>query len=183
MSGTNQEIESSNNTVAVSSVYNSYNIDSSVTGTTTETVLVNLKVTGGDMGPNGVLYIESELAKIGGAAGGTLRMYTSTVGTNSIGNTGVPASSTLIGSYNISASPLNPQPFSRKIVNKNNAALNYIFNTTQVSTNMYLATSNNARTLLNQNTANDFWIVITAALASAADTFIVQNTQIYLRKP
>lgn len=183
MSGTNQEIESGNSSVATPSVYNSYNLDTSVTGSTTETVLVNLKVTGGDMGPNGVLYIESELAKIGTAGGGTARIYTSTVGTNSIGNTGVPASSTLIGSYNISAPPLCPQTLSRKIVNKNNDALNYVFNSAQLATNTYIAASNSARTLLNQNTANDFWIVITAALASAADTFIVQNTQLYLRKP
>lgn len=167
----------------IGGLYNYYNLDTSVTGSTTETVLVNLKVTGGDMGANGVLYYESELAKIGALGGASLKSYASTVGTNSIGNTGVPLSSTLLSTYTLSTAPSCPQAFSRKIVNKNSESSNYIFNSAQSGSNIYIASSNNARTLLNLNTANDFWIVITGALVNAADTLIVQSTQLYINKP
>lgn len=183
MAGTNQEIEGTNSSVATPSVYNSYNIDSSVTGSTTETVLVNLKVTGGDMDINGILRVESELAKIGTAGVFTTKSYVSTVGTNLIGNTGVPSSSTLTGTYTPPASVLCLPLFSRRIVNKGNASLNYVYNSAQNTANVYQAASNSARILLNINTNNDFWIVITGTLANAADTGIVQNTQIYINKP
>lgn len=167
---------------SISGIYNGSNVDTSITGSLLETVLVNLKVNGGSMGANGVLSFESELAKIGTNAGGSIKMYISTIGSNNIGNTGVPVSSTLIGTYFISAPPQCPQRLSRKIANKNSESFNYIFNTTQPSTNTYIASSNSARTLLNINTSNDFWITITCSLASILDTIIIQNTQIYINK-
>lgn len=167
----------------INGVYNSYNIDTSVTGVVSETVLTNLKVNGGDMGSNGVLWIESEFAKLGIASGGTVKCYISSVGTNSIGNTGVPTSSTLIATQIILTASLCPQRFSRKIVNKNSPSSNYIFTNNQSATNIYSGTSNTNRTLLNTNTDVDFWIVITVTLTNPADTYTVQNCQLYINKP
>lgn len=167
--------------VVASPIYNFANTDVTKTGNVTETVMANLKVTGGDMGLNGIIASRAKLFKIGVAGVATWKYYVSTVATNVVGNTGVPASSTLIGTYGALAANLTAGIYERELANKNNAALNNAFPTAfSIVTDINAAAS--ARTAVNVNTANDFYIVLTVTLANAADTAILDNIQLFLRK-
>jgi hypothetical protein len=156
------------------------NTDSAVTGTTSQTVLFNGKINGGEMGLNGVLNINAVLYKIGSLGNFSCNMYLSTVGTNTVGSTGTPASSTTIASYAFNT--LYGGRFSRTLANKNNQSLNNIFTVSNsvINDNGF---NHSPRDTINFNTANDFWVVITGRLANAGDTGGLDNVQVQIDKP
>lgn len=168
-------------TILTRTIYNYQNTDSSVTGSTSETVIANLAVTGGIIGANGKLTIDSFVYKSGTAGIATFKYYVSTVGTNTVGTTGTPASSTLIGSNALSATQL-VSAFIRDLVNKNSESANNIYPSGTSSTSD-LPAQTTARTSVNINTANNFWLVVTVQLANAGDTAGTDNIQIYIDKP
>lgn len=163
-------------------IYNYQNTDSSVTGSTNQTVLANLLITGGDIGINGKILFFNQLRKTGTAGNFTVRMYLSTDATNTVGTTGTPTNSTLIGTRGTGAANLTGGVMSRQMQNKNSASLNEVF-PTAVDSGVDTATSTTAMTTTNINTAVNLYYVITGQLSSAADTGILCNTQIYIDKP
>lgn len=181
LNNTGQDEQLQAGDVIASPVYNFANTDVTKTGNTTETVMANLKVTGGDMGLNGILQMRAKIFKTGTAGVATWKFYASTVSTNNVGNTGVPASSTALSTYGALAANLTAGIYEREFTNKNNAALNNMFPVgSSIVTDINAAAA--ARTAVNVNTANDFYIVLTVTLGSAADTAILDNIQLFLRK-
>jgi hypothetical protein len=156
-----------------------HNTDSTKTGDINITVLANLAVTGGSMGANGSLFIETMTKKSGTAGTVTWRIYLSTVGTNAVGNTGTPTSSTLIATYTQAATNLTGGTMTRKLTNKNAENLNEIFSptTSALSFNTAITT---AISTIDFNTASPFWIVITAQLGSSSDTANMGGAQAYV---
>lgn len=159
------------------------NTDSTTTGSTNETVLANLAITGGDMGVNGSITVVNNLIRSGTAGITTYRMYVSTVGTNSIGNTGTPASSTLMGTFALGATVLYGGRFMRTLINKNSQSTNNSFPATATVNINDSTTSTAARTAININTANNFWVVVTAQLANSGDTCGIGEVQVEISKP
>jgi hypothetical protein len=162
--------------------YRHNNITVSVTGSTLETVMLNIPIVGGDMGLNGKLIFEKIIGKTGTNAAYTTRAYLSTVETNLVGNTGTPVSATLIATRSTASTILNGGVFTRTITNKNNESLNSIFPATTDALNDNL-TSTAARQNINFNTSVNFWLVITIALISASDIGSVLESQTYIEKP
>jgi hypothetical protein len=163
-------------------MYAYQNTDSTVTGSTSQTVLFNGKINAGDMGTNGRLTINAVPFKSGTAGTFTLTMYVSTVGTNTVGSTGVPTSSTQLGIVALTSTQLFGGNFNRSIANKNSASTNNSFPSSIAITNDNSA-STSARTAININTANDFWVVITGQLSNAGDTGGLDNVQCQIDKP
>lgn len=163
-------------------LYGYQNTDSSVTGSTSQTVLVNIKIDGGTMGANGVMIFDATLFGVGTAGNKNFAAYVSTVGTNTVGSTGVPSSSTQIGTYNLANTALHIGRFGRKLANKNSESTN---NSAPISvtSNTDLASQTVARQAVNINTANDFWLVITCTLFNSGDTGGIDNVQVYIDKP
>lgn len=168
--------------ITVRRIHNYQNTDSTTTGSTNETVLANLKVTGGAMGNNGVLSVESFQCKSGTAGTLSWKYYVSTVSTNTVGNTGVPTSSTQIGAGTQSATTLTGGRYLRKMANKNSASTQFMLPTAVTANSDYSSTSI-ARNAININTANDFYVVVTATLANSADTAILSDIQLNIDKP
>jgi len=168
--------------ITVRRIHNYQNTDSTTTGSTSETVLANLKVTGGTMGSNGILALEAFLCKSGTAGLISWKFYVSTVSTNTVGNTGVPTSSTQIGSASHSASSLSGGRYARKMANKNSASTQFVLPTAVTALTDY-STSSIARNAININTANDFYVVVTATLANSGDTAILSDIQLNIDKP
>jgi hypothetical protein len=168
--------------ITVRRIHNYQNTDSTTTGSTNETVLANLKVTGGAMGNNGVLSVESFQCKSGSAGSLSWKYYVSTVSTNTVGNTGVPTSSTQIGAGTQSATTLTGGRYLRKMANKNSASTQFMIPTAVTANSDYTSTSI-TRNAININTANDFYVVVTATLANSADTAILSDIQLNIDKP
>lgn len=162
-------------------IYNYLNTDSTHTGSTNEVVISNLQVDGGVMGANGKLTIDSFIYALGTAGTKTFRLYVSTVGTNTVGSTGTPASSTLIGTNQLNATQL-AGGFIRDLVNKNSESTNNVYPAT-TSANSDLPAQTVARTTVNVNTANNFWVVMTTQLANSGDTAGSDSIQLYIDKP
>jgi hypothetical protein len=162
-------------------IYAYQNTDSSTTGSTLQTVLANIAIIGGDMGDNGVLIFDSFVSKIGTAGSITWEMYFSTVGTNTVGNTGTPTGSTLFATYTNTSANLTGGRWLRKIVNKNSQASQAIYPAANGAINDS-ATSTTARTSRTFDTSANFWIVVTGTLANSADTARLDNVQIYINK-
>lgn len=169
------------NTKLTSPIYAYQNTDSSVTGSTSQTVLANIPIIGGDMGANGALIFDSFVSKIGTAGSVTWEIYFCTVGTNTIGNTGTPTGSTLFASYLNGSANLTGGKFFRKIVNKNSQASQGMYPVAQASITDSAA-STTARTSRTFDTSANFWIVVTATLANSGDTARLDNVQIYINK-
>jgi hypothetical protein len=158
------------------------NTDSSSTGITSVVVLANILIPAGTMGANGKMRFEATVKKTGTAGGSTWRTYVSTVGTNTIGNTGTPTNSTLIGSRNGAAATQSIGIFSRQLVNKNSESLQNVFPAT-ADAGIENASQGVVMTAVNINTANDYWVVVTGQAASGADIIAIDNIQIYIEKP
>jgi len=159
-------------------IVNYANTDSTTTGSTAEVVVSNLAVSGGLMGANGKLSIDSFIFKSGTAGTATFKYYISTVNTNTIGNTGTPTSSTLIGTNVLTATQLSGG-FIRDLINKNSQSVNNVYPAT-ASANSDLPAQTVARTVINFNTANNFWVVTTVQLSNSADTTGIDSIQIYV---
>jgi hypothetical protein len=100
-----------------------------------------------------------------------------------IGNTGVPTSSTLIGTATGSTSAQNYTPFVRRLINKNNQALNELILTTANMYNDNTGLLNSQITATNVNTAVNWWLVMTTQMNGAGDTIQQRDFQIYLDLP
>lgn len=162
-------------------IYNYLNTDSTHTGSTNEVVISNLQVDGGVMGANGKLVTDSVPFKVGTLGNATFRRYVSTVGTNTVGATGTPASSTQIGTNILAATNLI-SGFQRELVNKNSESSNTCYPSgTSATTDFAVSTS--ARTTVNINTANNFWVVDSVQLGNSGDTAGYDNIQLYIEKP
>lgn len=175
-------VDTAISSISVRRIHNYQNTDSTTTGSINETVLANLKVTGGVMGTNGVLSIDAFLIKTGTAASITWKFYVSTASTNTIGNTGVPTSSTLIGSVTQTSGSLTGGRFTRKMVNKNSASTQYVIPNTLNVLSDYNSSAL-ARTSVNINTNNDFYVVVTATLGNSNDTANLSDIQLNIDKP
>lgn len=163
-------------------IYAYQNTDSSVTGTTSQTVLANLKVTGGDMGANGKLDILSTWLKAGTASTSTVRFFHSTDSTNIVGNTGTPTSSVQLALVSMGATNAYSGIFRRQLINKNNQNVNSMAPTT-VAALSDATVSTTTRTDTNINTTNDFWIVVTAVLGNTGDTITLADVNLIISKP
>jgi hypothetical protein len=160
------------------------NVTASVTGTTDETVMRNIPIPAGSIGANGKLEIANHVFKTSSTStGATARMYLSTVDTNLVGNTGTPASATLIGSLGI-LTPANAYaPFFRTLVNKNSESLNEIISPLQSLINNDANNANAVLTTLNIDTSVNLWLVETMQLANSTNVGFYNNTQLYIDKP
>ena len=158
------------------------NTDSSITGTTNQTVLANLLIPASSIGANGKLLLFNQLKKTGTAGNFTVRMYLSTDATNTVGSTGTPTNSTLIGTRGTGASNLTGGVMSRQMQNKNSESLNEVY-PTAVDSGVDTATSTTAMTVTNIDTTVDLYYVVTGQLVNPADTGILGNSQIYIDKP
>lgn len=160
------------------------NTDNTITGTSaTETVLFNGKVNGGDIGANGVFNLNFVPFKVGTAAGFSFKVYLCTVGTNVVGSTGTPSSSTLFAQMVYGNTVLYGGNFNRRMVNKNSQSSNVVYPVGVTNAGIDNANTATARTVLNFNTANDFWVVVTCTMNSAADTGGISDLQIQIDKP
>jgi hypothetical protein len=164
--------------------YFAYDNSSAIlTGSTSQTVIRNIPIPASSIGANGKFRIESQVTKTG--AGGTCEFlyYLSTVGTNTVGNTGVPTSSTQIGRW-LAASATNQYAlFGRTISNKNSESLNEVILPTNSNANDQSGALVTVFATLNIDTTVDLWLVQTANLAVGTDIAISRNTQLYIDKP
>jgi hypothetical protein len=155
-----------------------------VTGSTDQIVVRNIPITGGSMGANGKLHLISQCFKNSvTTSGATVRGYLSTDSTNTVGSTGTPTNSTIIGTLTIGTAANFWTPFQRSLINKNAENLNESVQST-ISANTNDTTSVNAQiSTLNIDTAVNLWYVETLQLANSADNISSRNTQIYIDKP
>jgi hypothetical protein len=155
-----------------------------VTGSTDLTVVRNIPITGGSIGANGKLFFISQCFKNSGTtSGATVRGYLSTDSTNTVGSTGTPTNSTLIGTLTIGTAANVWAPFQRSLVNKNAENLNESILVTNSNNTNDVASANTSITTLNIDTAVDLWYVETLQLANSADNISSRNTQLYIDKP
>lgn len=162
-------------------IYGYQNTDSSVTGTTAQTVLANIPIIGGDMGANGVLIFDAFVTKIGTAGLANWELFLCTVGTNTVGNTGTPTGGVQFALYQSTATQLVGGRYSRKIVNKNSQLSQAVHAAGNTFLSDYLA-STVARASRAFDTSQNFWIVVTGSLANSGDTARLDNVQIYINK-
>jgi hypothetical protein len=163
-------------------IYNYQNTDSSITGSTNQTVLANLLIPASSIGENGKLLMFAQLKKTGTAGNFTVRFYLSTDATNTVGTTGTPTNSTLIATRGTGATNLTGGVMSRQMQNKNSESLNEVYPTT-VDSGVDTAVSTTAMTTTNINTTVDLYYVITGQLVNSADTGVIANTQLYIDRP
>lgn len=135
------------------------------------------------MGTNGVLIFNFVPFKSGTAAGFSFKSYFSTVNTNTVGQTGAPTSSTLVGQMVYGNTVLYGGNFNRRIANKNSASLNVVYPVGVTNASIDNNNTTVARTTLNFNTANDFWLVITCTMNNVADTGGLSDLQVFIDKP
>lgn len=173
-----------NDFITYRKLHNYQNTDSTITGAAaTETVVANLKVTGGVMGSNGKLIFNFSAIKSGTASGFSFKSYVSTVATNIVGQTGAPTAATLVGQMVYGNTVIYGGVFSRSMANKNSASTNYVYPVSVTNAAFDTAATASARTSVNINTANDFYLVITCTMNSAADTGGLADVQIFIDKP
>lgn len=180
-SAVSTQITNALNARITGSIYGYQNTDSSVTGTTAQTVLANIPISGGDMGANGVLIFDAFVTKIGTAGVANWELFLCTVGTNTVGNTGTPTGGTQFALYQSTATQLVGGRYSRKIVNKNSQLSQAVHAAGNSFLSDYLA-STVARTSRTFDTSQNFWVVVTGALANSGDTARLDNVQIYINK-
>jgi hypothetical protein len=173
-----------NNLVAHRKYYAYDNTTVTVTGSTDQTVVRNIPITGGSIGANGKSFFISQCFKNSGTtSGATVRGYLSTDSTNTVGSTGTPTNSTLIGTLTIGTAANVWAPFQRSLVNKNAENLNESILVTNSNNTNDVASANTSITTLNIDTAVDLWYVETLQLANSADNISSRNTQLYIDKP
>jgi len=163
-------------------IYNYQNTDSSITGTTNQTVVANLLVSGGVMDANSKLIISSFVSKTGTLGSLTIRGHVSTVGTNTVGTTGTPSSSTLIFIRSGITTQVTLGKIERSLVNKNSVSTNIVY-PAAIDAGLENVLSTTSPTTVNINTSNNFWVVITAQLSNSGDTGILNDVQLYIDKP
>ena len=149
------------------SVYD--NVDSTVTGTTAETVLKTLLIP--TLGANTTLKIMSQCGKVGTAAIAVYKMYYNTTPNLS----GTPVQIALL---NFTATQ-SFAPFQRDITNKNSVSLNSMYPATATAAVEALVTF--ARTNLNIDLSGKY-IVFTGKLTSAADTARFDNARLLIEE-
>lgn len=155
-------------------IFASQNLSSSGTGSTGHIILCpGLLVPGGTMGPNGLLEIRGYVEHIGGNGGVTFNVfacpsYNSLVGAKYIGTTG--------GYVNVG---LKTSGLWFDLANKNDEALNETPSISNWSNNF---ASSAPMQVVNVDTAQDMYIIITCQLDSALDTGVLNNLQIYINK-
>jgi hypothetical protein len=149
------------------SVYD--NVDSTVTGTTAETVLKTLLIP--TLGANTTLSIRSQCGKVGTAAIVVYKMYYNTTPNLS----GSPVQIALL---NFTATQ-SFSPFNRDITNKNSVSLNSMYPATATAAVEALVTF--ARTDLNIDLSGKY-IVFTGKLTSAADTARFDNARLLIEE-
>lgn len=149
------------------SVYD--NVDSTVTGTTNETVLKTLLIP--TLKANTTLKIMAQCGKVGTAAIAVYKMYYNTTPDLS----GTPVQIALL---NFTATQVF-SPFNRDITNKNSVSLNSIYPATASAPVEALVTF--SRTNLDIDLSAKY-IVITGKLTSAADTARVDNARLLIEE-
>ena len=149
------------------SVYD--NVDSTVTGTTAETVLKTLLIP--TLGANTTLKIMSQCGKVGTAAIAVYKMYYNTTPNLS----GTPVQIALL---NFTATQVF-SPFNRDITNKNSVSLNSMYPAAASAAVEALVTF--ARTDLNIDLSGKY-IVFTGKLTSAADTARFDNARLLIEE-
>jgi hypothetical protein len=160
------------------------NTDSSITGSTNQTVVANLLVPASSIGANGVIQFKSKVFKNTlGTGTVTARYYLSTDATNTVGSTGTPTNATLIGTITSGTQTNSYTPFVRSFANKNSESLNEILLTTFNTANDETINIGALMTTLNINTAVNLYLVETLQLSSAVDTATLKGVQIYINKP
>jgi hypothetical protein len=160
------------------------NVTASVTGTTDETVMRNIPIPAGSIGANGKLQIANHIFKTSSTStGATARMYLSTVDTNLVGNTGTPASSTLVGTFLFGNAANNYSPFNRSLINKNSESLNEIILVSSTNPSNDTAAIQAVLTTLNIDTSVNLWLVETMQLVNSTNVGFYNNTQLYIDLP
>lgn len=152
------------------------NTDSSITGTLTETILTpnTWLVPAGFMNANSILYIPAYMTKTGTAGACTWKVLINTsyslVGAVQLHTTGSAWSATTKsgGLSNV------------RLINRNSLTSQV---SSFISSGDFNAFSTNAAVALTINTANQFYIMITATLANTGDTATLINAQVEYQKP
>lgn len=155
------------------------NTDSSVTGTTNQTVLCSLSIPANTMGVNDVLMIESSLYAIGTAGTKVFRAHFSTTD-QTIGATFSAGGTTQAGLVQMASANVW-SVLNRKIANKNSQTANNA-GLTATSSATDSVSSNTARTATNIDFTIDQWVVITCQLANIGDGGGIDNVQLSIGK-
>lgn len=152
------------------------NTNSSVTGTLSETILTpnTWLIAGGTMGLNSILWIPAYMQKIGTAGACTWSIKINT-------------SYSLVGAVTLHTSGSAWTTTTRsggfsdvRLVNKNSLSSQVA---SSISSSGFNTFSTNDATALTVNTANNFYIMITAQLANTGDTARLNNAQVYIDNP
>lgn len=150
------------------------NTDSSVTGTTTETILTpsTFFIPGGTMRGNSILHVEA-FCRRGSAS--TLGIITFSVKVNTSYSR---AGAKLIHSTgSIFQTTIRTAGLIGRVVNKNNASVN---NQPGISSPFMDTQSTNTATATNIDWSVDQYVMITATLANSGDTGTLDNVQFYI---
>lgn len=149
------------------------NIDSSVTGTTARTIVANLRIPAGTMGPNGLLIIRGETSKTGNLGNAVIRMAISD-------QSGIYAGKPEFSAVMPMATNTRWQGFRFEMVNKNSVNVNYMSDITTLSPEVQ---STNDDRQVNVNWAVDQYVVFTFNLGNAADSATLRNMQVLVYNP
>lgn len=145
--------------IPVTGLVNRGKPNTSITGTTSETVLTNIKIPGGTLGPNASINIDTVWNFTGVAGTKTRKIYLSSTaaaaGTAYLNNAGAAGD---LSSYMTTS------------IYNNNSVSAQIGGLTTGNHGQSIAAALPTGTI---NTANDCYIVITATLANAADSAIL----------
>lgn len=136
-------------------------VDSSVSGTVAQTILCSLLIPAGTMGANDIGSIEAVFYKTGSTDGATWTMFispnnNSLTGASSIGNA-INSGAQLFASMH------------RTIANKNSQSTNYSYVPSGGVENPWV-NANNARNSINQNFANNLYLIVTCQMGGTTDT-------------
>jgi len=155
-------------------IINYQNTDTDHTGDTNETILCSLFVPANSMTANSVIYLMSQVNKVG-TAGICLWKYYAGITNNSL------VGAAQLGLYSMPTATLW-STFSRYSANKNAINLNS-WQTSNISNPNYFNLNTSARSILNLDWSINQYIIITCTLANAGDTARLGNIQVYIDKP
>ena len=148
-----------------------YNQDITHTGDTNEFIMKSVLIPGESMGANNRITIEITNSKTGTAGNDTTKMYFNTSADTLVGAT--------LAATSVLAATTLCQDFRRKVVNKNNVAVNNIHSSANNVTNSEQP-SLGARTQLDRNFAVDQYVIFTHKLGNANDTARIDDIQVIL---
>lgn len=150
------------------------NTDGSVTGSITETILVNIAIPAGTMGANDIFEFRSMLYAVGTSSIKTFNAYLS------------PNNNSLTGAIKIGTLTFNSTNilagFERTLANKNSITTNNVY-TSVASSPTDDALLNTARTATNVNFGVNQWFIITCQLSAPSDLGGVDYAFTYIHKP